>query len=519
MRLHCRGLVALLFLASISLLGASLITPVKASSYLPHAPILIDGNGNFTFANGVTSGSGTRSDPYVIQGWDINASGLHCCYAYGDAGLLVQHTNASFIIRDVYVHSGLPLILGINLLWVSNALVENSVTSFDYTGIQVGYSTNTTVLGNTVFSNNPYGIYLYQTTNSVVSGNNVYSNHVGIFLFSANNDLVGNNTVSNQIFIGIDTYTTQNDTFAANNVSSNGWIGLRLLYSDYDLVYHNNFVSNGQTPPQYNEGFQVNDVPTSTHTSYNPPQNTTNRWDDGYPIGGNYYSDGIHRDYCSGPSQNICTYPDGINDGSAGINSEYVWNNGASFVYYVVTQDRYPLNAPFHATTSMPDFSINTPQPTTLSRGSSVSITITINSLGNYSDTVTISATSSAANTTFSPSMISVNLQPGSHTNSTFRIIAGNAASTGTYTLNVHASGSGLTHSSTTSYSISSSIQQPPAQPPIQPPPNAITPSALTSPLGIVILASLIVGLSGAALAVLVMSWTKPRKNPEPANS
>ena len=127
MRVRCRSLGTMLFVASLSGLVIPGIIPIKATSYVPHSPILIDGNGNFTAANGVSSGSGTMSDPYIIQGWDINASGLPCCYAWGNAGLLVQNTNASFIIRNVHVHSGLPLSLGINLLRFSNSLVVNSV--------------------------------------------------------------------------------------------------------------------------------------------------------------------------------------------------------------------------------------------------------------------------------------------------------------------------------------------------------------------------------------------------------
>src|SRR5881409_1055264 len=183
------------------------VSLVQASAYQPHSPITIIGNKDFTSANGVTGGTGTPSDPYIIQGWDINASGIGCCNAYGNAGIDIQQTNASFIVRNVYVHQGLPVDEGISLRLVSNGLVENTVTSKDYFGIVVSSSTNVTVTGNTVSSNNPYGI----------------------FLFSANSTIVSNNNVHDSSVIGVDTYTTRNDTFVANNVSSNGWIGLRLL--------------------------------------------------------------------------------------------------------------------------------------------------------------------------------------------------------------------------------------------------------------------------------------------------
>src|SRR2546426_10672179 len=38
-----------------------------------HPPISIEGDAGFTPANGVTGGTGTPSDPYIIEGWEINA--------------------------------------------------------------------------------------------------------------------------------------------------------------------------------------------------------------------------------------------------------------------------------------------------------------------------------------------------------------------------------------------------------------------------------------------------------------
>ncbi|MDI6917068.1 MAG: hypothetical protein QMC80_04655, partial [Thermoplasmatales archaeon] len=39
-----------------------------------HNPIRIWSNSDFTSENGVSSGSGTEADPYIIEGWDIDAS-------------------------------------------------------------------------------------------------------------------------------------------------------------------------------------------------------------------------------------------------------------------------------------------------------------------------------------------------------------------------------------------------------------------------------------------------------------
>jgi len=52
--------------------------PMRISTYVPHDPISISGNAGFLDSNtstGISNGSGTADDPYVIEGWEINASG------------------------------------------------------------------------------------------------------------------------------------------------------------------------------------------------------------------------------------------------------------------------------------------------------------------------------------------------------------------------------------------------------------------------------------------------------------
>jgi len=146
------------------------------------------GNSGFITANGVTGGSGTPSDPYVISGWDINASNVA-------AGIVVKDTTAPFIIRNVYVHSGGNVNAGMSLSRVSNAFVEDNLVSQDDPGIVVDTSLNVTVQGNTVHDINAYGIYLYYSNNSLVKDNTVFSSKVsGFFLFNANQNTVTNNT-------------------------------------------------------------------------------------------------------------------------------------------------------------------------------------------------------------------------------------------------------------------------------------------------------------------------------------
>jgi hypothetical protein len=61
-----------------------------------HDPIYIEGNKNFTAANGVVGGSGTEEDPYVISDWII-VNGQQ------QAGIMIHNTTKHFVIRDCQI--------------------------------------------------------------------------------------------------------------------------------------------------------------------------------------------------------------------------------------------------------------------------------------------------------------------------------------------------------------------------------------------------------------------------------
>ena len=81
-------------IASIAILSLTVImvaglVPARATNLRLHSSILIQSNSDFTDSNGVTGGSGTAVDPYVIKGWEIT----------GD--IRIVHTNAYFAIEDL----------------------------------------------------------------------------------------------------------------------------------------------------------------------------------------------------------------------------------------------------------------------------------------------------------------------------------------------------------------------------------------------------------------------------------
>src|SRR3972149_2210998 len=115
-------------LAAVSL-AALLAIPHAASGYVPRAPILIVGDAGFTPGNGVTGGSGTPGDPYVIEGWEIDASMAD--------GIAVLNTTAHFVVRNVRVHSGSWNYVGVWLEGVQNGRIEGSVFADNADGVYV----------------------------------------------------------------------------------------------------------------------------------------------------------------------------------------------------------------------------------------------------------------------------------------------------------------------------------------------------------------------------------------------
>jgi len=100
---------------------------------------------------------------------------------------------------------------------------------------------------------------------------------------------------------------------SGNNVTANNWYGIRLDSSGNNVFYHNNFINNTQHVYVVTLGF-------------------ANSWDDGYPSGGNYWSDYDGVDFCSGSYQNE-SGSDGMGD------TPYVIDED--------NQDNYPLMKPY----------------------------------------------------------------------------------------------------------------------------------------------------------------------------
>ena len=115
------------------------------------------------------------------------------------------------------------------------------------------------------------GIWLSPSSNNKVLGNKIADNAFGVWVFASNNTISGNTITNNSHSGVVIDVNSSNNTISGNNITNNNR-GVWLILASDNKFYHNNFIDNTQ---------QVYAVTTGY----------ANFWDDGYPSGGNYWSD------------------------------------------------------------------------------------------------------------------------------------------------------------------------------------------------------------------------------------
>jgi parallel beta-helix repeat protein len=197
---------------------------------------------------------------------------------------------------------------GIDLDGVQNASVtENKVFTCSYAGIKVRGCSSCTVANNTATSITQAGIYMWESEVNLITNNTISSTNHGIWLLNnSTNNIISNNLVINSLQ-GI-VAASNNNTIRGNTVSSSSVGGIVMAGVFYNTIFQNNLLQNN--PQTWSYGGSIN------------------FWDNSYPSGGNYWSNYVGVDFCSGPYQNV-TGGDGIGDTPYVIDTDNV--------------DRYPL--------------------------------------------------------------------------------------------------------------------------------------------------------------------------------
>jgi len=277
------------------------------------------------------------------SGISFNASNIeihdNTCWN-NDVGILATSFNNT-LARN-YVSNN---VIGISFKGSDCSLIDNRISNNSVIGIHLAYSHNNTIANNTFADDGLLvGVYRNSVKNNTVYGNTVNGKPlyyleevsdqiitdagqvilvncdnitvknfdlsyttVGIELFETRDSRILDTNVSNS-YRGILLGYSSNNSLRGNDVSNNVF-GISLVLSSGNMVYHNNLI--------YNTNQAIDD-------------SGTNSWDNGYPCGGNYWSDYEEE------------YPGASEIGESGI-----WNVAYDISGGAAARDNYPLMQPW----------------------------------------------------------------------------------------------------------------------------------------------------------------------------
>ncbi|MEW5760898.1 MAG: right-handed parallel beta-helix repeat-containing protein, partial [Candidatus Thermoplasmatota archaeon] len=196
------------------------LTNVKAEV---HDPIHINGNAQFTSANGVRYGSGTSTDPYVIENWTINTSTAH--------GIKIENTDKYFIIRNCTIYNGtISSYHGIYFYNVTNGKIENVTVYNNFWGIYTDASSYNNISNSEIYNNSGFGIIADKaSSNNNIANNKIYANDlIGIYVTSSSHNNIINNTIYGHSWGGIFLEHDSSHNSITNNILYNDGAGIEL---------------------------------------------------------------------------------------------------------------------------------------------------------------------------------------------------------------------------------------------------------------------------------------------------
>lgn len=195
-----------------------------------HQPIYIDGNDDFTPDNGVTGGSGTEGDPYIIENWVIVYDEI------AEHGIFVNDTDAYFIIRNCTISGFIKkYCAGIRLDNVENGRFEDVDANQNYIGMYITYSSYIIISNCTSHHNSIHGIGCYYCSNIIITSCECYNNiEVGIQFAGTSYSTIENSMCYNNNRYGIEVgWCDFGDQVVYNTIKDciihhNRYLGIRL---------------------------------------------------------------------------------------------------------------------------------------------------------------------------------------------------------------------------------------------------------------------------------------------------
>jgi len=229
---------------------------------------------------------------------------------YGDNGIYLSESHGSTIQSNNITKNRL---FGITAIYSTASNFERNIIDDNDYGIELAGHCKDNIIKNNTVTNNNIGIYSHNDDGNITFQDNIIKNNsFGIYMHFSDYNRIINNIITNNFEYGIYIKSSVGNVVYDNLIADSWSAGIYLEGGNDNKIYHNNFIDN------------ADQVRTSI---------SFNIWDDGYPSGGNYWSDYVGVDVRSGPGQDL-PGSDGIGDAAHEIDAD--------------NRDRYPLMGPFN---------------------------------------------------------------------------------------------------------------------------------------------------------------------------
>jgi len=241
--------------------------------------------------------------------------------------IVVQRDNivvdgAGYLLQGIGGGMGIHGITGVSIDDRSNVTVKNIQMKNFFYSIRLRNSSNNTIYGNKIIENS-FGIDVSDSSFNIISGNILTSNNDSINIYYSEYNVVSGNTITNNNDYTIALSGSSNNIISGNTLTNNNNFCIFLSGSSNNTIFGNSITNNEIGITIYEDIGNLisnNNLVNNQHQIYLWYANAT--WDDGYPSGGNYWSD----------------YKGTDNDGDAIGDTSYVIDENNT--------DNYPLMAP-----------------------------------------------------------------------------------------------------------------------------------------------------------------------------
>ncbi|MHC4568817.1 MAG: right-handed parallel beta-helix repeat-containing protein [Planctomycetota bacterium] len=328
---------------------------VRAGMYSEHVtigkPLTLEGEDReTTIIDGAGTGkvvTVTSASNVTVSGFTTRNGGTSTSFPE-DSGIVLDNASHCLISDCIMTSNGIS---GLHLYRSSSNTIRNCELSYNETtpipgpvqgAIHLRYSTYNTIADNNIYSNGSDGITVRSGSSyTTIRGNHIYSNgDYGIHLGWSYHCTIVDNIVHDNRSVGLEFDAASYNT-ARDNVTYSNSAGIRIVFYARGNTFVGNVIRGNRFGIQigaynlntYPHTFYHNDIIDNTEQVRFGTHIISHIWDDGYPNGGNYWSDYAGVDDFKGPGQNM-PGSDGIGD------TAYVINYRNS--------DRYPLMRPFH---------------------------------------------------------------------------------------------------------------------------------------------------------------------------